>query len=51
VVEDAPAGVAAGRAAGMRVLAYAAMTDPALLTDADVVFTAMAELPGLVLGG
>jgi HAD superfamily hydrolase (TIGR01509 family) len=51
VVEDAPAGVAAGRAAGMRVLAYAGMTDPALLADADVVFRAMAELPGLVLGG
>src|SRR6478752_8443280 len=51
VVEDAPAGVAAGRAAGMRVLAYAGMTDPTLLADADAVFGAMHELPALALGG
>jgi HAD superfamily hydrolase (TIGR01509 family) len=51
VVEDAPAGVAAGRAAGMRVLAYAGMTDPSLLADADAVFGAMHELPALALGG
>jgi HAD superfamily hydrolase (TIGR01509 family) len=49
VVEDAPAGVAAGRAAGMRVLAYGGLTDPALLSDADVVFGSMARLPELVL--
>ena len=51
VVEDAPAGVAAARAAGMRVLAYAGMTDPALLRDADTVFGSMHELPALVLDG
>jgi HAD superfamily hydrolase (TIGR01509 family) len=51
VVEDAPAGVTAGRAAGMRVLAYAGLTDPALLGDADVVFRAMHELPALALDG
>jgi HAD superfamily hydrolase (TIGR01509 family) len=51
VVEDAPAGVAAGKAAGMRVLAYAGMTDPELLRDADLVFSAMDELPRLALDG
>lgn len=51
VVEDAPAGVAAGKAAGMRVLGYAGLTDPALLADADVVFASMHELPTLALGG
>jgi HAD superfamily hydrolase (TIGR01509 family) len=51
VVEDAPAGVAAGKAAGMRVLAYAGMTDPGLLRDADVVFDTMRELPALALDG
>jgi HAD superfamily hydrolase (TIGR01509 family) len=51
VVEDSPAGVAAGKAAGMRVLAYAAMTDPALLQDADTVFRSMHELPALALDG
>jgi HAD superfamily hydrolase (TIGR01509 family) len=50
VVEDAPAGVQAARAAGMRVLAYAGSADPALLDGADAVFGAMAELPALVLG-
>jgi len=50
VVEDAPAGVAAGKAAGMRVFAYAGMTDPELLRDADVVFSAMHELPTLAIG-
>jgi HAD superfamily hydrolase (TIGR01509 family) len=51
VVEDAPAGVAAARAAGMRVLAYAGLADPALLAGADAVFGAMAELPALALDG
>jgi hypothetical protein len=35
----------------MRVLAYAGLTDPALLGDADVVFHAMHELPALALDG
>jgi HAD superfamily hydrolase (TIGR01509 family) len=51
VVEDAPAGVQAARAAGMRVLAYAATTGPDRLRDADAVFGDMAQLPALVLGG
>ena len=49
VVEDAPAGVAAGRAAGMRVLGYAALTPPAALDGARV-FGSMAELPALLNG-
>ena len=49
VVEDAPAGVAAGRAAGMRVLGYAALTPAAALEGARV-FGSMAELPGLLNG-
>lgn len=40
VVEDAPAGVAAGRAAGMRVLGYN--------VAADDTFAHMRELPGLI---
>ena len=51
VVEDSPAGVQAGRAAGMTVLGYAALTDAALLeAEGARAFTAMAELPGLVSG-
>jgi HAD superfamily hydrolase (TIGR01509 family) len=49
VVEDAPAGVAAGRAAGMIVLGYAALTPPAGL-DGATVFGSMAELPALISG-
>ena len=49
VVEDAPAGVAAGRAAGMRVLGYAALTPPAALEGARV-FGSMTELPALLNG-
>jgi len=49
VVEDAPAGVQAGLAAGMTVLGYAGFTDPALLDGARV-FSSMAELPGLISG-
>jgi HAD superfamily hydrolase (TIGR01509 family) len=49
VVEDAPAGVAAARAAGMRVLAYAGTMEPEQLAEADEVFDEMAQLPGLVL--
>lgn len=51
VVEDSPFGVTAAKAAGMRVLGFAATTPPEALTEADVVFTAMADLPGLVVGG
>jgi HAD superfamily hydrolase (TIGR01509 family) len=48
VVEDSPFGVAAANAAGMRSLAYAGGVMPAdRLTDADVVFGDMRELPGL----
>jgi HAD superfamily hydrolase (TIGR01509 family) len=50
VIEDSPAGVEAGLAAGMRVLAYAGLTDAAVLGRAHVVFRSMAELPALVLG-
>jgi len=50
VVEDAPAGVAAGKAAGMRVLGYAGLTEPESLWEADVVFSTMTELSALVLG-
>jgi HAD superfamily hydrolase (TIGR01509 family) len=49
VVEDAPAGVQAGVAAGMTVLGYAGLTDAALLEGAHV-FTSMDELPALVSG-
>ncbi len=42
VVEDSPAGVEAGRAAGMRVLGFGEEL------DADVVFTDMTELPHLL---
>jgi len=48
VVEDSPLGVAAARAAGMRVLGFAAVTPASRLADADEVFTSMAALPGLV---
>jgi beta-phosphoglucomutase-like phosphatase (HAD superfamily) len=47
VVEDSPAGVQAGLAAGMTVLGYAGRTDPALLAGAHV-FTRMDELPELL---
>lgn len=48
VVEDSPLGVEAARAAGMRVLGFAAMTPAARLGHADAVFASMAELPGLL---
>lgn len=53
VVEDSRSGVEAARAAGMRVLGYAGGLTPAdWLTGPDtVVFTDMADLPGLVDGG
>jgi HAD superfamily hydrolase (TIGR01509 family) len=52
VIEDSPWGVAAGVAAGMSVLGYAADADPLVaagLADAGaIVFTEMAALPGLL---
>jgi HAD superfamily hydrolase (TIGR01509 family) len=52
VIEDSPWGVAAGVAAGMSVLGYAAEADPramgALHDAGAIVFTAMAELPGML---
>lgn len=48
VIEDSPLGVAAARAAGMRVHGHAAMTPPDRLAAADTVFAAMAELPALL---
>jgi sugar-phosphatase len=44
VVEDAPAGIDAARAAGMRVLALATTHAPALLQAADEIFATTAEL-------
>jgi HAD superfamily hydrolase (TIGR01509 family) len=49
VVEDSQPGVQAGHAAGMTVCGYAAMTPAELLAGADVIFTAMTELPDLLL--
>lgn len=52
VVEDSPAGVEAGRAAGMTVLGYAERTPAALLEAAGATaFAAMEELPGLLAVG
>jgi beta-phosphoglucomutase-like phosphatase (HAD superfamily) len=48
VVEDSPLGVAAANAAGMRVLGFAAMTDPAKLSTATAIFTTMDALPELL---
>jgi HAD superfamily hydrolase (TIGR01509 family) len=49
VVEDSAAGVAAARAAGMRVLGYAGTVTPAeRLADATVVFDDMRRLPDLL---
>ena len=44
VVEDSPLGVAAARAAGMRVVGYAAMTPTGALADATAVISSMDEL-------
>lgn len=53
VVEDTPAGVAGGVAAGMTVLGYGALTPPDRLraAGAHCVFDRMADLPGLIAGG
>ena len=48
VVEDSPAGVEAGVAAGMTVFGYAGRTPAVRLGRATHVFTDMAELPGLL---
>jgi HAD superfamily hydrolase (TIGR01509 family) len=49
VVEDAPAGVQAGRAAGMTVLGYAGLTDADELRAAGArTFERMADLPSLI---
>jgi len=44
VIEDAPAGIASGRAAGARVIAVAATLPPAALGDADVVVARLDDL-------
>lgn len=48
VVEDSPLGVQAGVAAGMDVYGFAAMTPPAQLAGARLVFREMSQLPGLL---
>ena len=50
VVEDAPAGVRAGKAAGMPVLAVATTHVPTALTEADHVITGLAALEVTVAG-
>jgi HAD superfamily hydrolase (TIGR01509 family) len=52
VVEDSPTGIAAARAAGMRVFAFASGFYPVdvLAGPATTIFTDMAELPELLLG-
>jgi beta-phosphoglucomutase-like phosphatase (HAD superfamily) len=52
VVEDSPAGVEAGRAAGMAVLGYAGATEARILRAAGATpFSEMAELPRLLRTG
>jgi HAD superfamily hydrolase (TIGR01509 family) len=52
VVEDSPAGVQAGRAAGMTVFGYAGRSSPDVLRAAGArVFGDMWELPDLIAGG
>jgi len=48
VVEDSPAGVAAGKAAGALVVAVTTTHPADLLTDADIVVTGLSELPGAI---
>ncbi|WP_329456368.1 HAD family hydrolase [Streptomyces sp. NBC_01497] len=48
VVEDSPLGLAAGRAAGMDVYAFTAMTPVAELAGAGGYFSVMEELPALL---
>jgi len=51
VVEDSPSGIQAAKAAGMRVLGYAATTPADWLRHADVVFADMADLTTLIAFG
>ena len=44
VIEDAPAGIASGRAAGARVIAVAATLPAAVLAEADVVLASLDDL-------
>jgi mannitol-1-/sugar-/sorbitol-6-phosphatase len=44
VIEDAPAGIAAARAAGARVVAVATTHDPHALAEADLVVASLADL-------
>ena len=48
VVEDSPAGVAAGKAAGALVVAVTTTHPADLLSEADIVVTALSELPGAI---
>lgn len=50
VIEDSPAGITAGVAAGMTVFGYAATNDPAMLREAGAttIFSDMRELPALL---
>ncbi|KJK51694.1 hypothetical protein UK23_06175 [Lentzea aerocolonigenes] len=50
VVEDAPAGVGAGRSAGMFVIAVTTTHPAAELAEADVVVTGLADVPGVLAG-
>jgi HAD superfamily hydrolase (TIGR01509 family) len=49
VVEDSPLGVQAGRAAGMDVYGFTAMTPAARLSSATALFADMARLPELLM--
>jgi sugar-phosphatase len=51
VVEDAPAGIAAARAAGMRCVAVAGTFPPSRLVDADVVLPELSRLTVTVSAG
>jgi sugar-phosphatase len=51
VVEDAPAGIAAGRAAGCRVLAVATTLPASALAAADAVYGSLAELAAELVPG
>jgi sugar-phosphatase len=48
VVEDSPVGIAAGKAAGMRVAAIATTHRAFALAEADVVLAQLADLPALI---
>lgn len=48
VVEDSPAGIAAGKAAGMRVAAVTTTHRAFALAEADVVLSRLSDLPGLL---